>query len=167
VEIEETSTPTDLSPEQMTEREERVVLHSTRANTSWDELFVFDGDAIRRLTSLVVLAFGILNGLILSRFAFKPMAANPANEFANLIYAIMAPLLSIFQGLTSDPSFGGITRKFQDLIVIAVDAGLGWVIVRLSLLLFARLRVQALSAPLIAGPFLFFRRGLAPHQRWV
>ena len=111
-----------------------------RATTSWDELFTFDQDSVRRVSGILVLGFGILNGLILLRFMLKLMAANPANAFASFIYTITAPFLFVFQGLTANPSFEGITIEFHDLIAVAVYAGLAWVFVRLVWLLFARFR---------------------------
>ena len=97
-------------------------------------------DTLRRVSSLIQLAFGILNGLIGLRFLLKLMAANPANSFAVLIDAITQPFLWMFQGLTHTPSFEGITIEFYDLIAIAVYYLLGWVIVRLMWILFARMR---------------------------
>ena len=95
-------------------------------------------DALRRISSLIQLAFGVINGLIGLRFLLKLMAANPANSFAVLIDAITQPFPWMFQGLTRTPSFEGITIEFYDLIAIAVYYLLGWVIVRLMWILFAR-----------------------------
>jgi uncharacterized protein YggT (Ycf19 family) len=139
-EIHETSIAPGTAARPIPTREERVVRRTTRASTSWDDLFVFDEVTMRRLTGLVVLAFGILNGLILLRFMLKLMAANPVNPFANFVYTITAPFLWIFEGLTATPSFQGIVLELHSLIAVAVYSGLAWVIIRLLWLLFARLR---------------------------
>jgi len=95
-------------------------------------------DTLRRVSNLITLAFGILNGLIGLRFLLKLMASNPANPFAVLIDALTFPFLWMFQGLTRTPSFEGITVEFFDLIAIAVYYLLGWIIVRLMWILFAK-----------------------------
>lgn len=95
---------------------------------------------LRRVTGLIQLGFGVLNGLIGLRFMLKLMAANPANPFASLIYTITSPFLWMFQGLTRTPSFEGIEIEFFSLIAIGVYALLGWVIIQLLWILFARMK---------------------------
>ncbi len=110
------------------------------AQTSLAELFTFNQETLRRITGLIQLGFGILNGVIALRFLLKLMAANPDNVFASLVYFITAPFLWIFSGLTTNPSFEGIVIEFHDLIAIGVYAMLGWVIIRVIWLLFAHVR---------------------------
>jgi YGGT family protein len=136
--IEETSVPADVTPEPVIRREEHVVRRTSRPTVTWTDQFIFDQDMLRRLTGLVILAFGTLNGLILLRFLLKLMAANPANVFASFVYTITQPFLLIFQGLTPTPAYAGIVLEFHDLIAIVVYAGLAWLIVRLMWILFAR-----------------------------
>jgi YggT family protein len=114
--------------------------HVPPARTSLGSLFTFNQETLVRLTGLIWLFFGVLDGLIALRFLLKLMAANPENPFAAFIYTITAPALWVFQGLTTSPSFEGIVIEFFDLIAIAVYALLGWVIVRALWLIFARLR---------------------------
>ena len=102
--------------------------------------YVISQDSLRRVTLLIQLAFGILDGLILLRFILKIFAANPANPFAQLIYFVTAPFLWIFQGLTTTPGFGGVQIEFFDLIAIVVYTAICWVIVQLIWILFSRLR---------------------------
>lgn len=111
-----------------------------QVQSPWPELFTFDQASMRRITGLIQLSFGILNGLIALRFLLKLMAANPGNVFASFIYTITYPFLWVFLGLTRTPSFEGIVIEFYDLIAIAVYAMLGWIIVRLLWLMFGRLR---------------------------
>jgi hypothetical protein len=110
------------------------------AQTSLSELFTFNQETLRRITGLIQLGFGILNGLIGLRFLLKLMAANPDNAFASRMYFITAPFLWIFSGLTHNPSFEGIVIEFHDLIAIGVYAMLGWVIIRVIWLLFAHVK---------------------------
>ena len=111
-----------------------------RAQTSLDRLFALNQETLSRVTGIILLGFTILGALIGLRFLLKLMAANPANAFANFIYTITAPFLWAFEGLTTNPSFQGITIEFHALIAIVVYAMIGWVIVRVLWLLFARVR---------------------------
>jgi YggT family protein len=110
------------------------------ARVPLSSLFTFNQETLVRLTGLIWLGFGILDGVIGLRFLLKLMAANPDNAFASFIYIITEPALWVFKGLTTTPSFEGIAIEFYDLIAILVYALLGWVIVRVLWLLFARLR---------------------------
>ena len=92
-----------------------------------------------RLTGLIQLAFVILNGLIGLRFLLKLMAANPLNPFAQLVYFLTEPFLWLFQGITYTPTLGGIQIEFFSLIAIIVYSLIGWILVKLIWLLFARL----------------------------
>lgn len=95
-------------------------------------------DTLRRITGLIQLGFGILESLIGMRFLLKLMAANPTNPFAQLVYFLTEPFLLLFKGLTRTPSFEGIVIEFYDLVAMAVYAMLGWVIIQLLWILFAR-----------------------------
>jgi YggT family protein len=108
--------------------------------TSLSSLFTFNQETLTRVSGLIWLAFGILDGLIGLRFLLKLMAANPNNPFAAFIYIVTEPALWIFRGLTATPAFQGIEIEFFDLVAIGVYALLGWVIIRVLWLVFARLR---------------------------
>ncbi len=117
----------------------------TQTTTTTDRTYNWNGfiirhETLRRVTLLIQLAFGILDGLIGLRFLLKLFAANPANLFAQLIDFLTTPFLWIFQGLTATPGFAGVQIEFIDLIAIVVYAAICWVIVRLIWILFARLR---------------------------
>lgn len=95
---------------------------------------------LKRITGMIELGTVILNSLIALRFLLKLMAANPANAFAQLVYFLTAPFLALFVGLTETPSFDGIVIEFYDLIAILVYFALGWALIRLLWILFARLK---------------------------
>jgi len=118
---------------------DRVKTTTATRSYAWSG-FVVGQDTLRRLTLMIQLAFGILDGLIGLRFLLKLMAANPANPFAQFIYFVTTPFLWVFQGLTQTPSFEGIVIEFYDLIALAVYAALCWVIIQFIWILFARLR---------------------------
>lgn len=126
---------TDLPP-----REPVTRTTTTSTRTYYWNGYAISQDTLRRLTLLIQLAFGILNGLIGLRFILKLFAANPASPFAQLIYFLTTPFLWPFQGLTVTPSFAGIEVEFFSLIAIIVYTAIAWVIVQLIWILFARLR---------------------------
>lgn len=101
-------------------------------------VLTFSQDTLRRITGLIQLGFGVLDGLIGLRFFLKLMAANPENPFAQIIYFLTQPFLWLFQGLTRTPSFEGIVIEFYDLIAMAVYAMMAWVIIQLLWILFSR-----------------------------
>jgi hypothetical protein len=103
-------------------------------------VFIISEETLRRITGLIQLSFGVLNGLIGLRFLLKLMVANPANPFASLVYFITSPFLWIFQGLTRTPTFEGIEIEFFSLIAIMVYALIGWVIIQLIWILFSRMK---------------------------
>jgi uncharacterized protein YggT (Ycf19 family) len=126
---------TELPPDQPVTR----TTTTTTRTYNWHGYVISQAD-LRRITLLIQLAFGILNGLIGLRFILKLFAANPANAFAQLVYFITEPFLWLFRGLTATPGFGGVTIEFYDLIAIIVYTAISWVIVQLIWILFARLR---------------------------
>jgi hypothetical protein len=113
---------------------------STTSRTSALRVFVINEETLRRITGLIQLSFGVLNGLIGLRFLLKLMAANPANPFASLVYFITTPFLWMFQGLTRTPSFEGIEIEFFSLVAIVVYALIGWIIIQLMWILFSRMK---------------------------
>lgn len=115
-------------------------IRSTTGRTSALRVFVINEGTLRRITSLIQLGFGVLNGLIGLRFLLKLMAANPVNPFASLIYFVTSPFLWMFQGLTRTPAFEGIEIEFFSLIAIVVYSLLGWVIIQLMWILFSRMK---------------------------
>jgi hypothetical protein len=115
-------------------------IKSTTGRTSAVRVFIISEETLRRLTGLIQLSFGVLNGLIGLRFLLKLMAANPANPFASLIYFVTTPFLWMFQGLTYTPAFEGIQIEFFSLVAIVVYALIGWVIIQLMWILFSRIK---------------------------
>lgn len=115
-------------------------IKSTTGRTSAMRVFIISEESLRRLTGLIQLGFGVLNGLIGLRFLLKLMAANPANPFASLVYFITSPFLWMFQSLTRTPSFEGIEIEFFSLIAILVYALIGWIIIQLLWILFSRMK---------------------------
>jgi len=79
-----------------------------------------------KLDRIVWLVAIILEILIGFRVFLKVIAANPASGFASFIYAVTAPFLAPFAGLTSTPSANGAVLEISSIIAMAVYALLFW-----------------------------------------
>ena len=90
------------------------------------------------LSQLLWLAFGVLEGLIGLRIVLKLMAANPANPFAHLIYAVTQPFLWPFIGLTVTPAANGVILEISSIIALFVYALLSVLVQRLLWIIFDR-----------------------------
>ncbi len=97
-------------------------------------------DTLKRITGMIELGTIIVNSLIGLRFLLKLMVANSENAFAQLVYFLTTPFLAVFVGLTTTPSFEGIVIEFYDLVAILVYFALGWALIRVLWILFARLK---------------------------
>jgi hypothetical protein len=84
-----------------------------------------------RVTQLLWLFFGIIEGLIGLRVLLKLIGANPGNAFASFVYDAAALFLAPFFGLVGSPAAGGMVLEVSSLVAMLVYALLGWVIVRL------------------------------------
>ncbi len=91
---------------------------------SRDELFY-------RLSQLVWLIFGAIEGLIGLRVLLKLVGANPANLFADWVYTSTDLLLTPFLGLTRTPTANGIELDVPALIGMLVYMLLAWGLIQL------------------------------------
>ena len=91
--------------------------------------------AVRKVTSFVWLLFGVLDILLLFRFALKLMGANPANAFASFIYDLSDLFISPFVGLIESPTSGDLVIDVPVLVAIIVYSLVAWVLVQLMWLL--------------------------------
>ena len=95
-------------------------------------------EILHRISGLISLGTTLLNSLICLRFLLVLVHANRSNEFARFIFSTTEPFLAIFRGLTSSPSFNGITLELTTLIAITVYSLLAWSIAQLLRTLFAK-----------------------------
>jgi hypothetical protein len=81
---------------------------------------------------LASLLFGIVIGLLVFRFLFRLLGANPANALVNWVYATSAPLVSPFFGMFNTGSIDlAIGRlEFETLIAIVVYGLVASVVLR-------------------------------------
>lgn len=101
-----------------------------------EDLAASNRQGLYQLSSLIGLLFGILEGLIGIRILLKLIAANPANEFARLIYDVTAIFLAPFRGLTATPSAGGAVLEISSIIAMIIYALVAWAIIQLVWLVF-------------------------------
>ncbi len=87
-------------------------------------------NALVRLTQLIWLVFGLVEGLIALRVLLKLIGANPASPFAALIYSITDFFLWPFFGLTATPQFNNLVLEIPSIIAMLVYALLAWVLVK-------------------------------------
>ncbi len=93
---------------------------------------------VRRLSGLIWLLAGVLDGMLGIRILLKFIGANPESPFAAWIYRITEPFLVLFQGLTDNPSIGDIVLELHAFFAIAFYALAAWALVRLVWLVFYR-----------------------------
>jgi uncharacterized protein YggT (Ycf19 family) len=99
---------------------------------SWQRVFAW------KLTGLVWLVFGLLEGLIGLRVLFKWIGANPANPFAVLVNRLSSTIVWPFLGLTRSPIANGGVVEVSSIIAMFVIALIAWAIVQLIWILVDR-----------------------------
>ena len=93
-----------------------------------------------KLTQLIWLLVGLLEGLLALRFIFKLIGVNAANAFASLLYAVTDLFVAPFASLTSAPAASGMVLEVSTLIAMIVYALIGWALARIAYVLFYRPR---------------------------
>ena len=88
--------------------------------------------------NIIYVVVGILEVLLLFRFVFQLLGANPNSGFVNFIYALTGLFVAPFYGIFGRPvtSDGTVTTSVFDpstLVAMVVYALVGWAIVKLLL----------------------------------
>lgn len=131
-----------LGHEPVSRREEVIVqkhpdhLHEERVV---EDLNFERRQIVYRVTQLVWLLFGGVNGLIGIRIILKLIAANPNNAFAAFVYKLTNVFLWPFVGITGVPSFRNHVLEIHSIIAMIVYTLLAWGIVSLIEVVFYRL----------------------------
>lgn len=115
-----------------------------------EERVVHDVSAERRqmlvkVTRLIWLIGGVIEGLIGIRVLLKLIAANPGSAFARLIYGITDLFLWPFFGLTATPSANGAVLEIPSLIAMLVYALFFWALVRFIWVIFDQPRSRTIT----------------------
>lgn len=93
-----------------------------------------------KVTQLIWLMLGLLQGVLGLRFIFKLIAVNPANAFATLLYSVTDLFVAPFASLMGAPAASGMVLELSTLLAMIVYGLVGWAIVRLVYVLFYRPR---------------------------
>ncbi|MHB0924224.1 MAG: YggT family protein [Bellilinea sp.] len=93
-----------------------------------------------KVTQLIWLLVGLLEGVLALRFIFKLVGVNAANAFASLLYAFTDFFVAPFASLTGAPAAGGMVLEVSTLIAMIVYALIGWALVKIVYVLFYRPR---------------------------
>ncbi len=139
---ETTNTPTTRVPRTTTESRtvERPIAGVDRVETVAYDPFADRRLAAQRIVQLVYWIFGLIEGLILIRFALKALGANPSAGFAQFIYGITAPLVAPFYGLFGNPSAQGSVLELHSIVALIVYGLLAWLIAKLVWILVGETR---------------------------
>jgi beta-lactamase regulating signal transducer with metallopeptidase domain len=96
---------------------------------------------VSRVSQFIWLIVALIVLLIAFRFAFYLLAVNPANGFANAIYALSNVFVAPFNGLLNPPTFeNGSVVDVASIWAMIVYPLVGWAVVQLLHVLFADTR---------------------------
>ena len=93
-----------------------------------------------KITQLIWLFLGILEGLIALRIGLKLIAANPASPIVSLIYGFTHLFLFPFEGMTATPAAGGMVLELSSFFAMLIYALIAWAVERVVWLLLYRPR---------------------------
>ena len=93
-----------------------------------------------KITQLIWLALGILEGLIVLRIGLKLIGANPDSPIVSLIYGFTYIFLFPFEGMTATPAAGSMVLELSSLFAMVIYALIAWAVERVIWLLLYRPR---------------------------
>ena len=83
-----------------------------------------------KITQLIWLALGILEGLIALRIGLKLIGANPESPIVSLIYGFTYLFLFPFEGMTATPAAGSMVLELSSLFAMVIYALIAWAVER-------------------------------------
>jgi hypothetical protein len=122
------------------ERGTRPVVTAERTEAVVTDPYAKRRDTAYRVCQAISLVFGIVEGLIVIRFALRLLGANAEAGFASFIYGFTAPLLAPFVGLFGTPQFNGSVLELHAIVAIIVYALVAWGLAKLAWLLLGETR---------------------------
>ena len=93
-----------------------------------------------KVTQLIWLLLGLLEGLIALRVLFKLLGVNAANTFATFLYGVTNIFVAPFASLTGAPSAGGMVLEISSIIAMIIYLLIAWGIVKIVYVSFYRPR---------------------------
>lgn len=100
---------------------------------------------LARVSQLIWLLLGILDGVIGFRVALMLIGANRQNDFAAFIYNITEPFVAPFFGITGTPAYGGSVVEIGSIIAMVVYFFVAWIVVKLISVIFGRPSARSVS----------------------
>jgi YggT family protein len=92
----------------------------------------------RRVTEVIYLLFGIIDGLLLIRLVLKLLGANPHAGFASWTYGVTDFLLAPFRGLLPTYASGQTVFELSLIIAILIYSLIALALVRLAAITLSR-----------------------------
>ena len=82
------------------------------------------------VTTLVSVLFGTLEVVLLLRFLFRLLGANPTNNFISWLYSVSHPFVAPFNGIFNDQTLGsqGVFEA-STLVALVIYGLLAWLVV--------------------------------------
>ncbi len=93
-----------------------------------------------KVTSVIWLLLGLLEGGLGLRFLFMLIGVDPANTFAKLLYGVTGFFVAPFASLIGAPALGQSTFEVSTLIAMIVYALAAWALERIIYVIFYRPR---------------------------
>ncbi len=93
-----------------------------------------------KVTQLIWLLLGLLEGILALRVIFKLIGVNAANSFAAFLYNVTDLFVAPFKSLTGAPAAGGMVLELSTIIAMIVYLLIGWALERIVYVLFYRPR---------------------------
>jgi YggT family protein len=97
-------------------------------------------EATFKVTQVLWLLLGLLEGLIGLRIIFKMIGVNVANTIASLLYSVTDFFLAPFSNLLQNPSAGNMVFEVTSLIAMIIYLLIGWALIRIIYVAFYRPR---------------------------
>jgi len=93
-----------------------------------------------KVTEMIWLLLGILEGALALRFVFKLIGVNAANAFASFLYNVTELFVAPFASLIGAPAYEGMVMEISSLLAMIVYLLLGWAFYKIVSVLFYRPR---------------------------
>jgi len=90
------------------------------------------------VTTVTYFVLGVLEILLLLRFVFRLLAANPDNAFVSFLYNLSGVFVAPFNGIFANPTLGSASVfELSTLVAMLVYALIAWGIIALGRVIFS------------------------------
>lgn len=103
------------------------------------------GQHLVRISRFIWLFVGIVDGLVGLRVLLRLLGANPANPFADLVYALSGLFVAPFRTLLNNPASDSFVLEVTSLIAMLVYALVAWAMIRVIWIAFDRPSARSVS----------------------